>query len=69
LKQAIAAAIAPIRMAGHGDAGAIAHLAPYLFAGANIAVGLIALGTLRLIAQRRPLPQPAPATTQQGIAA
>jgi hypothetical protein len=40
-----------------------------LFAGANIAVGLIALGTLRLIAQRRLLPQPAPATTQQGIAA
>jgi len=56
-------------MAGHGDAGAIAHLAPYPCAGANIAVGLIALGTLRLIAQRRLLPQPAPATTQQGIAA
>jgi hypothetical protein len=43
LKQAIAAAIAPIRMVGHGDTGAIAPLAPYLFAGANIAVGLIAL--------------------------
>jgi len=28
-------ATAPIRMAGHGDAGAIAQLAPYLFAGAN----------------------------------
>jgi tellurite resistance protein len=69
LKQAIAAAIAPIRRVGHGDTGAIAHLAPYLLAGANIAVGLIAPGTLRLIAQRRLLPQPAPATTQQGIAA
>jgi len=56
-------------MVGHGDAGAIAHLAPYLFAGAKIAVGLIALGTLRLIAQRRLLPQPTPATTQQSIAA
>jgi tellurite resistance protein len=66
---ATALAIAPIRMVGHGDTGAIAHLAPYLFAGANIAVGLIALGTLRLIAQRRLLQQPAPATTQQGIAA
>jgi tellurite resistance protein len=53
-------------MAGHGETGAIAHLAPYLFVGANIAVGLIALGTLRLIAQRRLLPQVAPATTLQG---
>jgi tellurite resistance protein len=60
---------APIRMVGHGDTGAIAHLAPYLFAGANIAVGLIALATLRLIAQRRLLPQAAPATTPQRTAA
>jgi hypothetical protein len=37
-----ALATAPIRMLGHGDSGAIAVLAPYLFAGANIAVGLIA---------------------------
>jgi len=66
---ATALAIAPIRMVGHGDAGAIALLAPYLFAAANIAVGLIALATLRLIAQRRLLPQAAPATTQQGLPA
>jgi tellurite resistance protein len=64
-----ALATAPIRMLGHGDSGAIAVLAPYLFAGANIAVGLIAFGTLRLIAQRRLLPQAAPATTQQGAPA
>jgi tellurite resistance protein len=55
---ATALAIAPIRMVGHGDTGAIAMLAPYLFAAANIVVGLIALGTLRLIVQRRLLPQP-----------
>jgi tellurite resistance protein len=53
---ATALAIAPIRMAGHGDTGAIALLAPYLFAAANIVVGLIALGTLRLIVQGRLLP-------------
>jgi tellurite resistance protein len=35
---------------------AIALLAPYLFAAANIVVGLIALGTLRLIVQGRLLP-------------
>jgi hypothetical protein len=49
-----ALATAPIRMIAHGETGAIAHLAPLsLLVGANIAVGLIALGTLRLIAQRR----------------
>jgi len=55
---ATALAIAPIRMVGHGDTGAIALLAPYLFATANIVVGLIALGTLRLIVQGRLLPPP-----------
>jgi tellurite resistance protein len=64
-----ALATAPIRMVAHGETGAIALLAPYLFAGANIAVGLIALGTLRLIAQRRLLPQTAPTTVQQGLPA
>ena len=59
-------ATAPIRMAGHGDTGAIAQLAPYLFAGANIAVGLIALGTLRLIVQRRLLSPAAPAAAKLG---
>jgi tellurite resistance protein len=53
---ATALAIAPIRMVGHGDTGAIALLAPYLFAAANIVVGLIVLGTLRLIAQGHLLP-------------
>lgn len=58
---ATALAIAPIRMAGHGDTGAIALLAPYLFAGANLVVGLIFLGTLRLIVQGRLLPPQAAA--------
>ncbi len=60
-----ALATAPIRMVGHGDTGAIAHLAPILFVGANIAVGLIALATLRLIIQRRLLPPAAPAVPLQ----
>jgi tellurite resistance protein len=59
---ATALAIAPIRLAGHGDTGAIVQLAPWLFAAANLVVGLIALGTLRLILQGRLLPtQAAPA--------
>jgi tellurite resistance protein len=57
---ATALATAPIRMVAGGDAGAIALLAPYLFVGANIAVGLVALGTLVRIAQRRLLPVVAP---------
>jgi tellurite resistance protein TehA-like permease len=66
---AIAFALAPIRMAGHRDADAIALLAPYLFAGANIVVGLIFLGTLRLSMQGRLLPQAAPATAPQAVVA
>jgi tellurite resistance protein len=57
---ATALATAPIRMVGGGDVGAIAQLGPYLFVGANIAVGLIALGTLVRMAQRRLLPVAAP---------
>lgn len=53
---------APLRMILHGDTGAIAQLAPYLFVGANIGVGLIALATLRLIVQGRLLPPPLPVT-------
>ena len=66
---ATALAIAPIRMAGHGDTGAIAILAPYLFAAANIVVGLIVLGTLRLIVQGRLLPPPVAAPPPQAAPA
>jgi tellurite resistance protein len=66
---ATALAIAPIRMAGHGDTGAIALLAPYLFAAANIVVGVIALGTLRLIVQGRLLPPPLAAPSPQAAPA
>jgi tellurite resistance protein len=58
---ATALATAPIRMVGHGDTGPIAQLAPILFVGANIAVGLIALGTLILIVRGRLLPPTMPA--------
>jgi tellurite resistance protein TehA-like permease len=64
---ATALAIAPIRMAGHGDTGAVSLLAPYLFAGANIVVGLVFVATLHLIIQGRLLPQAAPATPPQGV--
>jgi len=54
-----ALATASLRLVGHGDTGPMALLAPYLFAGANVAIGVIALGTLRLIAQNRLIPAPA----------
>lgn len=51
----------PLRMIAHGQTGPAAEIAPVLFAGANIVVGLIALGTVRLLLQGRLLPKPAPA--------
>jgi tellurite resistance protein len=53
---ATALATAPLRLIAHGDPGAISMLAPVLFVGANAVVGLVALGTLRLLAQGRLLP-------------
>ena len=58
-----ALATAPLHMVGGGDTGAIAFLAPYLFVVANFVIGLISLGTLRVIAQRRLLAQTAPASS------
>ncbi|WP_245328825.1 hypothetical protein [Bradyrhizobium centrolobii] len=66
---ATAFAIAPIRMTGHGDTGAIALLAPWPFAATNLVVGLIALGTLRLILQGRLLPPPVAAASSQAAPA
>jgi tellurite resistance protein len=48
---ATALATAPLRMVEHGEAGAVATLAPYLFVAANVTVGLIAFGTARLSAR------------------
>jgi tellurite resistance protein len=64
-----ALAAASLNMVGHGDTGAIADLAPYLFVGANIVVALIALATLRLIFQRRLLPQSASAPAPHLVSA
>ncbi|MDE1995435.1 MAG: dicarboxylate transporter/tellurite-resistance protein TehA [Rhizobiaceae bacterium] len=47
---ATALATAPLRLIERGDTGPVAQLAPILFAAANIVVGLIALGTIWLIA-------------------
>lgn len=43
----------PLRLAARGDVGPAAQLAPYLFGFANLVVGLIALGTIRLLARGR----------------
>ncbi len=48
---ATALAGAPLRMIERGETGAVSTLAPYLFVAANLTVGLVAAGTLRLLAQ------------------
>ncbi|WP_406857662.1 dicarboxylate transporter/tellurite-resistance protein TehA [Alsobacter sp. KACC 23698] len=49
---ATALANAALTMVERGDGGLVAHLAPYLFAAANITVGLIGAASLRLFARR-----------------
>lgn len=51
----------PLRMIAHGQSGPVTQIAPVLFGAANIVIGLIALGTIRLLLQGRLLPKPAPA--------
>jgi tellurite resistance protein len=54
---ATALSAAATRMVEHGDKGAIALLAPWLFGAANLVVLLITFGTIRLILQGHLLPQ------------
>lgn len=62
-----ALANAALIMVGRGDGGAVATLAPLLFLGSNIAIGLLSVGTLVLLVrgglklERRPLAAPFPA--------
>ncbi len=56
---ATALATAALRLAERGDSGAVAELAPVLFAGANLVVGLTAAGTAFLALRGRLLPRPA----------
>lgn len=58
---AAALAVAPLRLLERGDGGAMGLLAPILFVGANLVVGLIAIGTLRLAVAGRLLPKADPA--------
>lgn len=55
-----ALAAAPVRMAAQGDGGLVKLLAPFLFIAGNAVIGLIAVMTLKLLAQGRLLPPPAP---------
>jgi tellurite resistance protein len=48
-----ALATGPLRLVARGDIGPAAELAPYLFVFANLVVGLVALGTLHLLARGR----------------
>jgi tellurite resistance protein len=57
---ATALAAVPLEMMERGTTGAVASIAPYIFVAANLAVGLIALATLRLILQDRLLPAVSP---------
>ncbi|MCR0985531.1 dicarboxylate transporter/tellurite-resistance protein TehA [Roseomonas populi] len=64
---ATALANAALIMVGRGDGGAVATLAPLIFLGSNIAIGLLAVATLALLfrgglkLERRPLAVPVPA--------
>jgi tellurite resistance protein len=53
------AGTAPLAMVERGATGAVAAIAPYLFVAANIVVGLVAIGTVKLIFQGRMLPKAA----------
>jgi tellurite resistance protein len=53
---ASALAAAPLRLLADGESGPIAILAPVLFVLANLAIGLIAVGTVARLAQGRLLP-------------
>jgi len=57
---ATALATAAIRTAGHSSDAVFQGLAMAIFIGVNIVVGLIAIGTLWLIARGKLLPAPAP---------
>lgn len=57
---ATAIANAPLRVLEHGGGGPLAELAPYLFVAANIAIGVIAMGTVRLLFLGRMLSAPPP---------
>jgi tellurite resistance protein len=52
---------APVRMIAHGDTGPLTQLAPVLFIAANIAIGLVAIHTIRLLLQGRLIVKPAAA--------
>jgi tellurite resistance protein len=47
---------APLRMIAHGETGAATELAPVLFGAANVAIGLVAINTIRLLLQGRIFP-------------
>ena len=49
---------AGLRLMGHGDTGAISHLAPVIFILVNIALAVIAIGTLWLLLKGKLLPAP-----------
>lgn len=50
----------PLRMIVNGQTGSVTEIAPVVFVAANIVIGVIALGTMRLLLQGRLLPSPAP---------
>ncbi|WP_279483772.1 dicarboxylate transporter/tellurite-resistance protein TehA [Aureimonas sp. SK2] len=63
---ATALAAAAIRMVEHGDHGAVAQLAPWLFGAANLVVIVIAVGTVRLALQGKLLPRMPSVSPQAG---
>ena len=66
---ATALAAAALRLAERDGTGAVALLAPWLFAAANAVVCLAAAGTLRLLVAGRPRPRPEPLASGPAIRA
>jgi tellurite resistance protein len=60
---ATALAAAALRMVERGDTGAVVMLAAPLFVAANVVIAVLIVGTVRLVAQRRLLPQLTPSTS------
>jgi tellurite resistance protein len=52
----IALPLAAIRMIDRGDTGLVAALAPVLFVGANVIIGTLAIGTVKLLLMGKLLP-------------
>jgi tellurite resistance protein len=55
-----ALASGPLLMIKHGDNSVVQTIAPYIFVACNLAIGVMAIGTVALLLSGRLLPKPVP---------